>query len=296
MRTAESVVLTDWPPGPRRAVDVDLQVALVDLDLGVLRFRHHSDGRGRRVDASGGLGLGHALHAMRAALELEDRVRAIALDREHAFLQPAAVVRVRLDLLELEPAALGVALQHPLQLGRPERRLVAADALADLDDHVLVVGRVALGERELQLFLEPRDLGFVVGDHLAELGVAARGLEVGARLPPLLREVVRPFELLQPPADVGRLVVVVVDRGIGEAITRLGVGALELRDQVVECGHCRRSVARALARELCVEADVRDSGERLRHGAVLLCILGALAEAVFVEPGHGAADRRARLA
>ena len=26
MRTAESVVLTDWPPGPEDAVDVDLEV------------------------------------------------------------------------------------------------------------------------------------------------------------------------------------------------------------------------------------------------------------------------------
>ena len=129
--------------------------------------------------------VGHALHAMGAALELEHRIGAVALDREHRLLDAAAVVRRRLELLDLEPAPLRVALQHPLQLVRPERGLVAADALPHLDDHVLVVGRIALRERELQLLFEPRDLGLVVADHLGELGVAARGREVRLRLPPV---------------------------------------------------------------------------------------------------------------
>ena len=42
IRTAESVVLTDWPPGPG-AVDVDLEVVLVDLDLDLLDLRQHRD-------------------------------------------------------------------------------------------------------------------------------------------------------------------------------------------------------------------------------------------------------------
>ena len=32
MRTAESVLLTCWPPAPGRAVRVDAEVAVVDLD------------------------------------------------------------------------------------------------------------------------------------------------------------------------------------------------------------------------------------------------------------------------
>ena len=43
IRTAESVVLTDWPPGPGGAVDVDLQVVLVDLDLDLLGLGQHRD-------------------------------------------------------------------------------------------------------------------------------------------------------------------------------------------------------------------------------------------------------------
>ena len=195
-----------------RAVDVDLQVALLDLDVHLLRLRHHGDRRGRRVDASLRLGLGHALDAMRPAFELEDRVGAVALDRERRLLDAARVARRHLDLLPAEAAPLGVALQQPREIAGPELPLVAALAAADLDDHVLLVGGVALGERELQLLLEPRDVGLVVADHLGELGVAARRVEVLARLLPLLRELPRPLELLQAPADVGRLTVVVVDR------------------------------------------------------------------------------------
>ena len=134
------------------------------------------------------------------------------------------------------------------EVAGPELAFVAALAAADLDDHVLVVGRVALDERELQLLLEPRDVGLVVADHLGELGVALRRVEVGARLLPLLRELPRALELLQAPADVGRLAVVVVDRGVGHALLRLRVGAVELRDEIVECGHRGLRLARELSR------------------------------------------------
>ena len=57
--------------GPRRAVDVDLQILLVDLDIDLLRLRHHGD-RGRRgVDATLRLGLGHALHSMGSGFDLK---------------------------------------------------------------------------------------------------------------------------------------------------------------------------------------------------------------------------------
>ena len=147
---------------------------------------------------------------------------------------PPPSLGLDLELLALEPAPLGVALEHPRDVGGPERGLVAAHALAHLDDHVLVVGGVALDERELELLLEPRDVGLVVGDHLGELGVVAGRVEVGARLAPLLRQLVRRLELLDAPADLGRLAVVVVDGGIGEPLLRLEVGALELLDGLLE--------------------------------------------------------------
>ena len=69
MRTAESVVLTLCPPGPEERKTSILQILLVDLDVDLLGLGQDRD-RGRRgVDAPRGLGLGHALHAVHAALE-----------------------------------------------------------------------------------------------------------------------------------------------------------------------------------------------------------------------------------
>ena len=147
MRTAESVVLTLCPPGPGRPVDVDLEVALGDLDLDLLGLRHHGDGGRRRVDPPLRLRLGNALHAVRAALVLVDRERSVALDGEDDLLESTGLALVRREDLGLEAAALRVTGQHPVDVSRPDRRLVAADALAHLDDHVLRVGRIALDER-----------------------------------------------------------------------------------------------------------------------------------------------------
>ena len=76
MRTAESVVLTDWPPGPPERITSILQVLGIDLDLDVLDLGHHRDGRRRGVDAPLRLGRGDALHAVHARLVLELRVGA----------------------------------------------------------------------------------------------------------------------------------------------------------------------------------------------------------------------------
>ena len=116
MRTAESVVLTDWPPGPGRAVDVDLEVVRVDLHVDVLGLGQHGDGRRRGVDAALRLGLRHALHAVRAALVLEHAVGALALDRERV------VAVADLERLLLEAAPLGVARQHPVEVGGEQAR------------------------------------------------------------------------------------------------------------------------------------------------------------------------------
>ena len=57
-----------------------------------------------------------------------------------------------------------------------------------------------------------------------------------AGLAPLVGEPLGGFELLQPAPRVGSLTVVVVDRGIGHALLRLRVGAVQLVDEAVD-GH-----------------------------------------------------------
>ena len=226
------------PARARRPVDVDLQVVRVDVDLDLLGLGHDGDGRGRRVDAALRLGLGHALHAMRAALPLEDAVGAVALHRERHLLVAAAVARARSELLDLEALPLGIAREHPVDVAGPERCLVAADALPHLEDHVLVVGGVARDHREAQLVLELRRPLLELGDELLQVGVLARSREIVARRPQLLHELVRALELLQPPPDLRRLAVVVVDGRLGHARLRFPVGALELVDSAVEVsGH-----------------------------------------------------------
>src|SRR5262245_65496255 len=103
---------------------------------------------------------------MRAALPLEHRVRAVALDREGRLLDPAGLVLARRERLGLEAAPVRIALEHAHHLAGPERGLVTADALPDLDDNVLRVGGIGLDERELELLFSPLDLVLVLGRHL----------------------------------------------------------------------------------------------------------------------------------
>ena len=108
IRTAESVVLTDWPPGPGRALDLDPQVpVLVDLDLDLVGFGHHDDRRGRGVDPPARLGRRDPLDAVDAALELEPAVGAVAVDLDDRLLDPldAGLVRLRTSGVNLWRAA-----------------------------------------------------------------------------------------------------------------------------------------------------------------------------------------------
>src|SRR5262249_15409617 len=143
-------------------------------DLDLLRFGHDRHGCGRRVDATLRLRLRYALHAMRAALPLEDGVRTLAADREGDLLEAAGVVRACAELLDLEAAPLCVARQRTKQIARPDRGLVAADALTDLDDHVLAVGGIGRRERNAQLLLELAAPLLQLGHELTEDTVSSR--------------------------------------------------------------------------------------------------------------------------
>ena len=124
----------------RRAVGVDLQVRLVDLDLAdVLGLGEHRDGAGRRVDASLRFRLRHALHAMHAGLELELRVRAFARDARDDLAVAAVLAGIRAQDLHAPALPLGVAAVHPVQIAREDRGLVPARARADLEEQIRVV-------------------------------------------------------------------------------------------------------------------------------------------------------------
>ena len=164
--------------------------------------------------------------------------------REGDFLEAPGVVRARAELLHLEAAPLGVASEGAVDVAGPDRGFVAAHALANLDDHVLAVGRVGRRERDAQLLLERVAPLLELGNELSQLSVAASGVEVFVDQTPLLRELVRAFELLQAPSGRGSLAVVVVDRRVGHPLLRLLVRAFELVDELFDvAGHRRLRLA-----------------------------------------------------
>ena len=129
--------------GARRAERVDAQVGRIDRDVGDrIGFRQHGDRARRRVDAALRLGLRHALHAMAARLELELRIRAVR--RRCARSLPCSRRARDGDsdtISTFQPLPLGVARVHPEEVAGEQRRLVAAGAGADFEEHVALVVR-----------------------------------------------------------------------------------------------------------------------------------------------------------
>ena len=227
--------------GPRRSVDVDLELVGRDLDLDLLRLGQHRDGRRRGVDPALRLGLRHPLHAVRPALELEHRVGAVALDLERRVLEAPDLGRREREVLDREPALLGVAGQHLVEVAREQGRLVAAGAGPDLDDHVLVVVRVALDHRQADLLLELLEPGRRIGEDLAQLLVLAalveqlaRSLEVVAKPSPLQRQGVRALELAELAPDRGVALAVADHPRVAHLSLELGEPLLELVDQLLD--------------------------------------------------------------
>ena len=234
-------MLTDWPPGPGGAVDVDLQVAGIDLDLDLLGLGQHGHGRGRGVDPPLRLGLGDPLDAVRAALVLEDRVGALALDRERHLLEAADLGRRLREHLGGEATLLGVAGEHLEEVAGEQRRLVAAGAGADLDQHVLVVVGVALDHRQADLLLqlrepagrlldEPRSSGSSPSSASSSLAPSRSSLRVRySRASPCAG-----LQLAVLAPDLGVALPVRDHLGIGHLALQLGEPRLDLLDQLLD--------------------------------------------------------------
>ncbi len=111
----------------------------------------------------GGFGRGNPLHPVHPRLAAQQTEGLGATDREDHFLDAARGAFAERDDLDRQALALHEALVHPVEVGREQRRLVAAGAGADFDDGVAIVQRVA---RQQQL---------------VELGFAARSISVGSR-------------------------------------------------------------------------------------------------------------------
>ena len=143
--------------------------------------------------------------------------------------------------LRREAAPLGVAGEHAEQVARPQARLVAAGAGADLDDDVLAVVGVALDHGEPDLLLELGDAGAGAVEQLAQLGVLAvlgdQLLGPGGvvlRAPPLLREPGGGRELVEQAARLGVAPAVADHRGVRHLRLRVREAGLDLLDEPLD--------------------------------------------------------------
>ena len=170
----------------RRAIRVDLEVGLVDLDLAdVLGLREHGDGARGRVDATLRFGLGHSLHAMHAGFEFELRVRALARDARDDFAIAAVLALVGAQYLDTPALPLGVAAVHAKQIAGEDRGFVAARAGAHLEEQVRIVVGILRHEMQQQLPFEgraaPDELLVLVLGERAHVGIGARTQFRGSR-------------------------------------------------------------------------------------------------------------------
>ena len=103
-------------------------------------------------------GLGHTLHAVYAALELEPRVHLIACHAEHDLLVAAQLGLGFVHDLGLPAALVGVHRVHSVKVGRKQRAFLAARAAANLNVDVFLVVRVLGQQQDLQLVLQTGDV------------------------------------------------------------------------------------------------------------------------------------------
>ncbi len=125
------------------------------------------------MHAALGFGLGHALHAVHAALILERAVNLLAADLADDLLVAAGCTLALAVDLHLPAFALEILGVHAEEVAGKDGRLVAAGAAADLEDRVLAVLRVGRNQQQADLLLEGRKLLFQFGSlflgHFAQI-------------------------------------------------------------------------------------------------------------------------------
>jgi hypothetical protein len=111
------------------------------------------------VDPPLGLGHRHALHAVNAALEAQERIDALPAHQRDDLLEAAGGCLREVHDLDLPALALGVTREHPEQIGGEQRRFLATFAAADLDDGVALVVGILGQQQHVDRFDETRALG-----------------------------------------------------------------------------------------------------------------------------------------
>ena len=217
-------MLTCWPPAPRRAIRVDAELGLVDLDVCFVAEQRADDHLCERRVAAVRLVERRQTHEpVHAAFCLERAVRVLAADAERRRLQPGFLTRARLEQLGLEPSIVGPAEVHAQHHLGPVLRVGAARAADDRHDSVALVV-LAVEERllleTLELTLQRR---YRLRDLRAELAVHLQQLArivVLAAQPCVAVETLRQPRLLR--RDPGGALLVVPEAGLAHLLLQLG--------------------------------------------------------------------------
>ena len=142
------------------AEDLHLDILRANIDLGLLHLRKHGDRRRRGVDPAAGLGLRHALHTVDAGLELEARVRPVAVNFKIRFLHAAELRLVIIKKRHLPALRLRVHGVHPVQAVGKKRTLLAAHAAANFHNDAFLIVRIARQKQNLEFLLQLLELLF----------------------------------------------------------------------------------------------------------------------------------------
>src|SRR5438552_2481332 len=164
------------PASAARAVRIDPQVLVADVDLDLLLDVGEDEDRGERGVAAGvGVEGRDADETVNAGFGLHVAVRIRPFDREGGALETRTLTGLELDELDAEAAALAPAEVHAQQHLGPVLRLEPAGAGVDLDDRVAAVVLAAEEAEELELGEAMLDLLDLRGELAERLGRALLG-------------------------------------------------------------------------------------------------------------------------
>src|SRR6516164_818736 len=139
-RTADSVLLTCWPPAPpERIVSVRTSASLMSITM---RSDHRIDADFRERGVAAGVRIERrdAHQPVHAVLRLEPAERVLALDLDGRRLDAGLLAGGLLEVIDLVAALLGPARVHAQQHLRPVLALGAAGTGMHLEIAVVAVG------------------------------------------------------------------------------------------------------------------------------------------------------------
>ena len=112
------------------------------------------------MDAALGFGLGHALHAVPARLELQAAVGTLAFNKRDDPLVAPDPRFCGFDHIDLEPFDLGVFAVHAKQRSGKKRRLITTGPGADFEEQILLVSSIFGNKQLLGLLFDLSPLTF----------------------------------------------------------------------------------------------------------------------------------------